>query len=110
MQGLLQSRKENRRGSLQRKPSRLASNGSIFFYCDVESFMQVKPLDASMELETMPFTDIDTVLKIYLQTRKGLVIAEQKKFVVITQKNGVSSGDFLARLRKTAWFCKFREL
>ncbi|MEL7079445.1 MAG: hypothetical protein AAGM46_26445, partial [Cyanobacteria bacterium J06582_2] len=82
----------------------------FIFRCGVESLKKVKSLVAPTKLETMPFKDIATVLENYLQPRKRLVIAEQTKFVAITQKNGESSGDFLARLREAARFCEFANL
>ena len=60
--------------------------------------MKVKSLVAPTKVETMAFNEIETVLENYLQPRKRLVIAEQTNFVAITQRNGESSGDFLARL------------
>ena len=41
--------------------------------------MKVKLLVAPTEIETMPFTDFETVLKNYLQPRKRLVIAHGQK-------------------------------
>ena len=40
-------------------------------------------------------------------SRERLVIAEQTKFAAITQRNGESSGDFLARLNEAARYCEF---
>ena len=57
--------------------------------------MKVKSLVAPTKVETMAFKEIETVLEKYLQPRERLVIAEQTKFVAITQSNGESSGDFL---------------
>ena len=67
----------------------------FLFRCNVESHMKVKSLVAPTKMETMAFNEIETVLEIYLQPRKRLVIAEQTKFVAINQRNGESSGDFL---------------
>ena len=58
----------------------------FLFRCGVESLKKVKSLVAPTKVETMPFRDIETVLENYLQPRKRLVIAEQTKFVAITQK------------------------
>ena len=55
----------------------------------------------------MAFNENETLLEIYLQPRKRLVIAEQTKFVAITERNGESSGDFLARLKEAARYCEF---
>ena len=62
----------------------------FLFRCGVESLMKVKSLDAPTKVETMAFNIIETVLANYLQSRKRL-IAEQTKFVAITQRNGESS-------------------
>ena len=72
--------------------------------------MKVKSLVAPTKVETMAFNEIETVLENYPQLRKRLVIAEQTKFVAITQRNGQSSGDFLARLKEAARFCEFGNL
>ena len=58
----------------------------------------------------MAFNKIEPVLENYLQPRKRLVIAEQTKFVAITQRNGESSGDFLARLKEAARYCELGNL
>ena len=60
--------------------------------------MKVKSLVALTKVETMAFNEIETVLEKYLQSRKRL--AEQTKFVATTQRNGESSGVFLARQRE----------
>ena len=73
--------------------------------------MKVKLLVAPTKVETMAFNEIETVLENYLQSRKRLAIAEQtKKVVAITQRNGESSGDFLARLKEAARYCEFGNL
>ena len=72
--------------------------------------MKVKSLVAPTKVETVAFNGIETVLENYLQPRKRLVIAEQTKFVAITQRNGESSGDFLARLKEAARYCEFGNL
>ena len=72
--------------------------------------MKVKSLVAPTKVETMAFNEIETVLENYLQPSKRLVIAEQTKFVAITQRNGESSGDFLARLKEAARYCEFGNL
>ena len=71
--------------------------------------MKVKSLVAPTKVETMAFNEIETVLENYMQPRK-ILIAEQTKFVVITQRNGESSGDFLARLKEAARYCGFGNL
>ena len=65
---------------------------------------------APTAVELMPVTVIQTVLVKYLKPREGLVIAEQKKFVAFTQKNGESSGDFLVKLLEATRFCEFENL
>ena len=70
----------------------------------------VKSLVAPTKVETMAFNENETLLEIYLQQRKRLVIAEQTKFVAITERNGESSGDFLARLKEAARYCEFSNL
>ena len=58
----------------------------------------------------MAFNEIEPVLENCLQPRKRLGIAEQTKFVAITQRNGESSRDFLARLQEAAQYCEFSNL
>ena len=72
--------------------------------------MKVKTLVAPPKVETIAFNEIETVLEKYLQPRKRPVIAEQTKFVAITQRNGESSGDIQARLKETARYCEFGKL
>ena len=92
-------------------PADLQVTDQFLFRCVVKSLMKVKSLVVEpTEVETMPFTDIETVLKNYLQPRERLVIAEQSKFVAITRRNGESSGSFLAKLREASRFCVFGKL
>ena len=91
-------------------PADLQVTDQFLFRCGVESLMKVKSLVAPTKLETMAFNEIETVLENYLQPRKRLVIAEQTKFVAITQRNRESSGDFLARLKEAARYCEFGNL
>ena len=72
--------------------------------------MKVKSLVAPTKKEKLAFNEIETVLENYLQPRKRLVIAEQTNFVAINQRNGESSGDFLARLKEAARYCEFGNL
>ena len=72
--------------------------------------MKVKSLVTPTKGEIMAFNEIETVLENYLQPRKRLFIAEQTKFVAITQRNGESSGDFLSRLKEAARYCEFGNL
>ena len=72
--------------------------------------MKVKSLVALTKMETMAFNEIETVLENYLQPTKRLVIAEQTKYVAITQGNRESSGDFLARLKEAARYHEFGNL
>ena len=58
----------------------------------------------------MPFKDIETELKKYLQPRIRLTIAEQTKFVSIAQHFGGSASDFLPRLREATRHCEFGKL
>ena len=82
----------------------------FLFRFGVESLMKVKSLVAPTKVETMAFNEIETVLANYLQPRKRLVFAEQTKPVAITQRNGESSGVFLARQKKAARLCEFGKL
>ena len=91
-------------------PADLQVTNQFLFRCGVESLLKVKSLVAPTKVETMAFNEIETVLENYLQRRKRLVIAEQTKFVAITQRNGESSGDFLARLKEAARYCEFGNL
>ena len=91
-------------------PADLQVTDQFLFRCGVESLMKVKSLVAPTKVETMAFNEIETVLESYLQPRKRLVIAEQTKFVAITQRKGESSGDFLARLKEAARYCEFGNL
>ena len=68
--------------------------------------MKVKSLVAQTKVETMALNEIETVLENYLQRRKRLVMAEQPKFVAITQRNRESSGDLLAGLKEAARHCE----
>ena len=72
--------------------------------------MKDKSLVAPTKVKTMAFNENETVLENYLQPRKRLVIAEQTKFVAVAQRNGESSGDFLARLKEAARYCEFGNL
>ena len=58
----------------------------------------------------MAVRENETVSKKYLQPGKRLVFAEQTKLAAITQKNGESSGDFLAELREAVRFCEFGKM
>ena len=51
-------------------------------------------------VEALAFNEIETVVETYWELRKRIVIAEPAKLVTITKRNGESSGDFLARLKK----------
>ena len=91
-------------------PVDLQVTDQFLFRCGVESLMKVKSLVAPTKVETMTFNEIEMVLENYLQLRKRTVNAEQTKFVAITQRNGESSGEFLARLKEAARFCEFGNL
>ena len=62
----------------------------FLFRCGVENLVTINTLVQPVEVETMPLTDIKTLLKNNLRPRKRLVNAEQTKYVAITQKNGKS--------------------
>ena len=49
--------------------------------------MKVKSLVAPTKVETMSSNEIETVLENYRQPRRRLVIAEQLKFMALTQGN-----------------------
>ena len=91
-------------------PADLQVTDQFLFRCGVESFMKVKSLIAPTNVEIMAFNEIETVLENYLPARKRLAIAEQTKFVAIKQRDGESSGDFLARLKEAARYCEFGNL
>ena len=50
-------------------PADLQVTDQFLIRCCVENLMKVKSLVAPTEVETMPFTDIDKVFKIYLLPR-----------------------------------------
>ena len=85
-------------------PADLQVTDQFLFRCGVESLMKVRSLVAPTKVETM---EIETVLEKYLQQRKRQVIAEETKFVAFTQRNGETSGDFLAPLKEAARYCEF---
>ena len=91
-------------------PADIQVTDQFLFRCGVENFMKVKSLVAPTKVETMGFNEIETVLENYLQPRKRLVNAEQTQFVAVTQRNGESSGDNLARLKEAARYCEFGNL
>ena len=82
----------------------------FLFRCGVESLKKLKALVAPKNIADMPFKDIETELKKYVEPRKRLTIAEQTKFVSIAQHCGESASDFLARLCKAARHCEFDKL
>ena len=92
------------------KPADLQVMEQVSLRCAVESLMKVKLLVAPTAVETMPFKDIETVVKKYLQPCKRVAVAEQYKFVATTQKNAEPSGALLAKLWEAALFCEFAKL
>ena len=102
--------KESRYTGTWNNHDRFTSNGSVSFPLRSGKSYEVKSLVAPTKVETMAFNEIETVLEKYLQPKKRLVIAEQTKFVAITQRKGESSGVFLARLKEAARYCEFGNL
>ena len=74
-------------------PTDLQVTDQFLFRCSVENLMKVKSLVAPRKVEALAFNEVETVLANYLQPRKRLVIAEQTRFVAITQRKGESSGE-----------------
>ena len=88
----------------------LAQTDQFLFRCGTECLVKLKSLVAPKELEEMPFNDIETVLKTYLEPQQRLVMAEQTTFVSLSQMQQETKSDFLARLRETAKHCQFDKL
>ena len=78
--------------------------------CGLASLTKIMSIVAPLNVEDMPFADIEQAITSYLQPEKRLLIAERTKFYDERQKPTETITEFVARLREKSKFCEFDEL
>lgn len=78
--------------------------------CGSKALLKIVSLLPGKQIDTVSFKDIKTQVVAYIEPKQRLIIADRTNFMCVSQDEGETEVDYLARLNELSVLCKWDDL